>query len=122
MTEDNTFPSPDGRYTVEISSIDMMMSHEVDSPTLIDTHNGTVLFDPGELWESDDIRWSADSKLLQMAMCLYPDGSIEFELSLEPARDFACLKYGEQVIFSGTMQEVGEQMEESEDSEELIAA
>lgn len=115
------YPSPDENFTLEISSIPMRMSHEVDSPTLVETASRKVIFDPGSLWDGSDIRWSEDSKRLSMYMRHYSNGSRGFTLELDLEQDRATLSGDTGALFTGRISEVQKAMEQVDDIRKALA-
>ena len=111
--------SPDGRYLLRIAAIPMRMSHEVNSPSLIEVETQTVIFDPGNMWDAGKIQWSEDSKTLQMGFRLYPDGNIYFDLVIDLAAGLATLIYNEKTALNDTLAEVQKTMKETYNARSL---
>jgi hypothetical protein len=65
--------SPDGRYEVSFSHVEMRMSHWLDCPALLDTATGQALLDMGEtLWSADCVEWAPDSRRAMLVLRRYP--------------------------------------------------
>lgn len=104
------FPSPDGRFYVEICPVPMRMSHEVYVPMLRRMADDAILFDPGDLWDASGIKWQEDSGMVEMSMRHYDDGRTHFRLILNLTDDLAELWNDESCILKGTLQKTGDQM------------
>jgi hypothetical protein len=101
MSTPRSFPSPDGRFVLEIFSVPMRMSHEVECSALFDTASKKSLFDPGDLWAAAGIQWSDDSQTLRMNMFQYPNGSLPYALTLDLEKGTATLHSGDRIILNG---------------------
>ncbi|OWY25543.1 hypothetical protein C7N43_20295 [Sphingobacteriales bacterium UPWRP_1] len=76
--------SPDGRYKVVFSGIEMRMSHWIDSPMIMETATNTLLYTPGNnLWSADTVKWSPDSRYVVMRMREYPGTKKGFTLTFD---------------------------------------
>ena len=106
------FPSPDGRFVLEIFPVPMRMSHEVDCPTLYDAQSRTILFDPGSLWDASDVEWSENSQHLTMQMRHYDNGTQQFSIALDLENQSAALTFGDREVLSGPFSVVGKAMEQ----------
>lgn len=108
----NSYPSPDGRFRIEIFPVPMRMSHEVDTLTLIDEQQAQTLFDPGSMWDAFGIEWSADSQQATMTWRHYSNGTRQFRGVLDVARLYGEVWFEEKLIFSGPFAELQQAMRE----------
>lgn len=73
--------SPDGRYKVMFSSMEMRMSHWIDSPVLIEVATNETLFTLGNpMLSADTVTWSPDSRFVTMQIREYPGRKKGFTL------------------------------------------
>jgi hypothetical protein len=112
MDPSAVFLSPDGLFKLETFPIPMRMSHEVNTPYLIEISTEKCLFEAGSLWEASDAVWAENSRSLTMHMRHYSNGTHSFELLLDLEKDQAMLTHGERSIFSGTFSEVQQSLKE----------
>lgn len=63
-----SYPSPDGRYRLDIFTIEVRMSHWIDCPYLYDNNTGNFLFSAGNLWNATKVDWSNDSNVLKLEL------------------------------------------------------
>lgn len=83
MQPDKSYPSPDGRYRLDIFAHEVRMSHWIDCPYLYDNNTGDFLFSAGKLWNATNVDWSNDSNQLKLKLHHYScDSSIEVVLDL----------------------------------------
>lgn len=76
--------SPNGKYKVVFSSMEMRMSHWVDSPMIIEVATNTLLYTPSNnLWSADTVKWSDDSRYVVMSMREYPGTKKGFTLTFD---------------------------------------
>ena len=82
------YPSPDGLFTILISSNEMRMSHWVDSPALQDNRDTTILLNlHSTLWSADTVVWAPDSQSVTLDMRLYPGTRPPVKLILWPRQN-----------------------------------
>ncbi len=82
------YPSPDGLYTILVSSNEMRMSHWVDSPALQDNRDKTILLNlHSTLWSADTVNWTPDSQSVVLDMRLYPGTRPPLKLTLWPQQN-----------------------------------
>lgn len=110
MNPFETFPSPDGRFVLELHGIEMRMSHTVDSPYLVDAQTKKCLFSAGSLWDAYDVQWSDDSKMLRMTVRHYDNGTRHFSLALNLENETAALFFQERELLSGSLESMGQSM------------
>ena len=73
MSDIQQIDSPDQRYSVLLASNEMRMSHWVTSATLWERAAQRLLLQVGdELWSSEQIVWSADSRVVTIGLRRYP--------------------------------------------------
>jgi hypothetical protein len=94
MQPDKSYPSPDGRYRLDIYAHEVRMSHWIDCPYLYNNDTGDFLFSAGKLWNATKVDWSNDSNALKLE--LHHNGcNSAIEVVLDLAKD-------EGKIYAGT--------------------
>jgi GNAT superfamily N-acetyltransferase len=74
MSEIRRIASPDGRYELLLASTEMRMSHWVTSAALWERASQRLLLQlGGGLWSSEEITWSADSRVVIEDLYVQPD-------------------------------------------------
>jgi hypothetical protein len=77
--------SPDQRYYLLLASNEMRMSHWVTSAALWERATQRLLLQiGGELWSSEEITWSADSRVVTVGLRRYPGDVPGLVLDLYP--------------------------------------
>jgi hypothetical protein len=65
--------SPDNRYVVRFTQVEMRMSHWLDCPVLVESAGGDPLLDLGEtLWSAEGVEWAPDSRHVVLLLRRYP--------------------------------------------------
>jgi hypothetical protein len=73
MSDVQRIDSPDQRYFILLASTEMRMSHWVTSAALWVAQPRRLLLEMGGWqWSSDQIAWSADSRLVTIELRRYP--------------------------------------------------
>ncbi|HMQ33833.1 MAG TPA: hypothetical protein PKD53_24080 [Chloroflexaceae bacterium] len=73
MSEIRRIASPDGRYELLLASTEMRMSHWVTSAALWEHASQRLLLQLGDgLWSSEEMDWSADSRVVTVGLRRYP--------------------------------------------------
>jgi len=122
MDRIKNFPSPNGRFLLELHAIEMRMSHTVDSPYLLGTQTNKGLFSAGSLWDAYDVLWSDDSQKLSMSARHYSNGMHQFFLSLDLENETAVLLFEERELLSGSIDSVEKSMKELDRVSSLLKA
>ena len=122
MDRIKNFPSPNGRFLLELHAIEMRMSHTVDSPYLLDTQTNEGLFSAGSLWDAFDVQWSEDSQKLTMTVRHYSNGTRHLFLSLDLENETAVLLFEERELLSGSIGSVEKSMKELDRVSSLLKA
>jgi hypothetical protein len=73
MSDIQQIDSPDQRYYLLLASNEMRMSHWVTSAALWERASQRLLLQIGDgLWSSEQIVWSADSRIVTVGLRRYP--------------------------------------------------
>lgn len=75
--------SPDGRFDLRTTSVEMKMSHWIERPELVEIANGRRRFQPGELWSAETVAWSDDSRSVTMQLRHYPGAAPGVTVTLD---------------------------------------
>ncbi len=90
--------SPDGRYTVDVNSIEMRMSHWVDRPFILDEYTHEMVLDFGDcLWSVDQARWSDDSTRVTLVLRRYPGNIPGVEVDVDIPKQVVEIHYPDTV-------------------------
>lgn len=90
--------SPDGRYTVDVNSIEMRMSHWVDRPLILDEFTHQMVLDLGDcLWSVDHARWDEDSTRVSLSLRRYPGTIPGVAVDIEIHRHMAVIHFPDEV-------------------------
>ncbi len=90
--------SPDGRYTVDVNSVEMRMSHWVDRPLLLDEFTHRMVVDFGDcLWSVDDARWDEASTRVRMRLRRYPGNIPGVEVEIDIPGQAAVIHFPDRV-------------------------
>jgi hypothetical protein len=85
MSEIRRMASPDGRYELLLASHEMRMSHWVTSAALWERVSQRLLLQlGGGLWSSEEISWSADSRVVTVGLQRYPGDAPGIVLAIYP--------------------------------------
>jgi hypothetical protein len=85
MSHSRQIVSPDGRYELLLASHEMRMSHWVTSAALRERSSQHLLLQIGDgLWSSDEIAWSADSRVVTVGLRRYPGDAPGLVLDIYP--------------------------------------
>jgi hypothetical protein len=85
MSDIQQIDSPDERYSLLLTSNEMRMSHWVTSAALWEHSTQRLLLQVGEgLWSSEEIIWSADSRVVTIGLRRYPGDAPGIVLDLYP--------------------------------------
>jgi len=85
MSDLQQIDSPDQRYYILLASNEMRMSHWVTSAALWERDPQRLLLQIGdELWSSEDIAWSADSRVVTVGLRRYPGDAPGIVLNIYP--------------------------------------
>ena len=73
ISDPQQIDSPDQRYAIRLVSTEMRMSHWVTSAALWESDPPRLLLQIGDgLWSSEEIAWSADSRIVTVGLRRYP--------------------------------------------------
>jgi hypothetical protein len=90
MSEIRRIASPDGRYELLLASNEMRMSHWVTSAALWERVSQHLLLQLGDgLWSSEEITWSADSRIVTVGLRRYPGDAPGIVLAIYPEQQIA---------------------------------
>jgi hypothetical protein len=85
MSDLQQIDSPDQRYSILLASNEMRMSHWVTSAALWERDPMRLLLQIGdELWSSEEIAWSADSRVVTVGLRRYPGDAPGIVLNIYP--------------------------------------
>jgi hypothetical protein len=85
MSDIQQIDSPDQRYSLLLASNEMRMSHWVTSAALWERASQRLLLQIGDgLWSSEDIVWSADSRVVTVGLRRYPGDAPGLVLDIYP--------------------------------------
>lgn len=85
MSDLQQIDSPDQRYYILLTSNEMRMSHWVTSAALWERDPQRLLLQIGdELWSSEEIAWSADSRVVTVGLRRYPGDAPSIMLNIYP--------------------------------------
>ncbi len=85
MSEIRRIVSPDGRYELLLASTEMRMSHWVTSAALWERASQRLLLQLGDrLWSSEEMDWSADSRVVTVGLRRYPGDAPGIVLAIYP--------------------------------------
>jgi hypothetical protein len=88
MSDIQQIVSPDGRYALMLSRIEMRMSHSVTSAALWDRASQRLLLPIGDgLWSSEEIAWSADSQVVTVGLRRYPGDAPGLVIAIYPEQE-----------------------------------
>jgi hypothetical protein len=87
MSDLQSIESPDRRYYLLLASNEMRMSHWVTSAALWERASQRLLLQIGdELWSSEQIAWSADSRMVTIGLRRYPGDAPGLVIDIYPDR------------------------------------
>jgi hypothetical protein len=87
MSDIQRIDSPDRRFFILLASSEMRMSHWVTSAALWATHPQRLLLEIGDWqWSSEQIAWSADSRLVTVGLRRYPGDAPGIVIDIYPER------------------------------------
>ena len=85
MSDIQRLDSPDQRFYLLLASNEMRMSHWVTSAALWQRNPARLLLQIGdELWSSEQITWSADSRLVTVGLRRYPGDAPGIVIDIYP--------------------------------------
>jgi hypothetical protein len=85
MSDTQQIDSPDQLYYLLLASNEMRMSHWVTSAALWERASARLLLQIGDgLWSSEDIAWSADSRVVTVGLRRYPGDAPGIVLDIYP--------------------------------------
>jgi hypothetical protein len=85
MSDSPPINSPDQRYYLLLTSNEMRMSQWITSAALWERATQRLLLQIGdELWSSDEITWSADSRIVTVGLRRYPGDAPGLVLDIYP--------------------------------------
>ena len=87
MSDLQQIDSPDGRFSLLLTSNEMRMSHWVTSAALWEREAQRLLLEIGDWqWSSEQIAWSADSQRVTIGLRRYPGDAPGIVLDIYPNR------------------------------------
>jgi len=87
MSDSQQIDSPDQRYSLLLASNEMRMSHWVTGAALWERASQRLLLQIGDgLWSSEEIMWSADSRVVTIRLRRYPGDAPGLVLDIYPDR------------------------------------
>jgi hypothetical protein len=87
MSDLQQIDSPDQRYSLLLASNEMRMSHWVTSAALWERASQRLLLQIGDgLWSSEQIAWSADSRVVTIGLRRYPGDAPGLVIDIYPAQ------------------------------------
>jgi hypothetical protein len=85
MSDIQQMVSPDQRYSLLLTRNEMRMSHWMTSAALWECASQRLLLQIGDgLWSSEQIVWSADSRVVTVALRRYPGDAPGIVIDLYP--------------------------------------
>ena len=88
MSDIQQIDSPDQRYYLLLASNEMRMSHWVTSAALWERASQRLLLQIGDgLWSSEEIAWSADSRVVTVGLRRYPGDAPGIVLNIYPEQE-----------------------------------
>jgi hypothetical protein len=88
MSDIQQIDSPDQRYYLLLASNEMRMSHWVTSAALWERAAQRLLLQIGDgLWSSEEIAWSADSRVVTVGLRRYPGDAPGIVLNIYPEQE-----------------------------------
>jgi hypothetical protein len=85
MSDIQQIDSPDRRYYLRLTSSEMRMSHWVTSAALWERATQRLLLQIGDaLWSSEQVIWSADSRVITVDLRRYPGDAPGIAVDLYP--------------------------------------
>jgi hypothetical protein len=85
MSDSRQIGSPDQRYYLLLADNEMRMSHWVTSAALWERASQRLLLSIGDgLWSSEQIVWSADSRVVTVGLRRYPGDSPGMVIDIYP--------------------------------------
>ena len=85
MSDIHQIDSPDQRYYLLLASNEMRMSHWVTSAALWECASQRLLLQIGDgLWSSEQIAWSADSRVVTVGLRRYPGDAPGIVIDIYP--------------------------------------
>jgi hypothetical protein len=87
MSDIQQIDSPDQRYYLLLASNEMRMSHWVTSAALWERAAQRLLLQIGDgLWSSEEIAWSADSRVVTVGLRRYPGDAPGLMIDIYPVQ------------------------------------
>jgi hypothetical protein len=88
MSDIQQIDSPDQRYYLLLASNEKRMSHWVTSAALWERAAQRLLLQIGDgLWSSEEIAWSADSRVVTVGLRRYPGDAPGIVLNIYPEQE-----------------------------------
>ena len=85
ISDPQQIDSPDQRYAIHLVSTEMRMSHWVTSAALWESDPPRLLLQIGNgLWSSEQIAWSADSRIVTVGLRRYPGDAPGIVIDIYP--------------------------------------
>jgi len=83
MTTANDLVSPDRRFTIEITAWEARMSHWIETPKILDTKTGFLVFSFADgSWSLDRATWTS-ANVVQLLLRKYPGNHTPTDVTCE---------------------------------------
>lgn len=108
MQLEKSFPSPNGRYRLELYSHELPTSQRLNCPYLFDAVSNDYLFSAGQHWDASKVEWSSDSNELKLDLRHYGQDYAQITVTLILDKNAASIYTSGNGTFSrGSLSTVG---------------